>query len=190
MIRRGLKTAVVDVLKANYLGTYGNCEVRVVPPPGKPYGCAGPVAFTVWDAPVTYFSNVGHYTNNGCFVTISLRGKCTPGDRLDGSLDDVDGWNDLADQTAAILDHFRYEIMNYANQLVDMAPRGGIWNGLIEAPRAVNLTSWELKTPDWWSEALLATRVQQTDMQRMAGYAATLYYGDAKQLQYLDAATG
>ena len=190
MISRSLKTAVVEFLQANFLGTFCECMIRVTAPPGKPYGCSGPVAITVWDADVKYFSNIGHYSNGGCFITISYRGKCTPGDRLDGLLDEKDGANDMRDWTAAFLNHARYEIMAYANSLVDQAYRGGVYNGLTEAPRALQASGWEMVTPEWFSEASPQTRGPQTDMSRMAGYKSTIFFGEAKSLQYLEAATG
>jgi len=190
MISRALKTAVVDYLQANWLGTFCNCQIRVTPPPGKPYGCSGPMAITVWDSPVSTFSNIGHYTNNGCSITLSLRTKCNPGDRLDVFLDDKDGANDMRDWTAAFLDSARYDIMGYANSLVDMAYRGGIINGLIEAPRVLNISNWERKNTDWYSESSPSVKAPYSDMQQMAGYSCTIYYGDAKLLQYLSTATG
>ena len=190
MISRALKQAVREFLEANFLGEFENCMVRVVPPPGKPYGCIGPDAITIWDADVRYTSKVGHYPVNGCYVTISYRGKCTPGDRLEGLLDDPDGANDIRDWTAAILNHSKYEIATYANTLIGNNYRGGVFNGITVAPVVLQASSWEQKTADWFSEAQLALRAPQTDMQRMAGYACTIFFGDAKTFQYIDTATG
>ena len=190
MISRALKQAVREFLEANFLGEFENCMVRVVPPPGKPYGCIGPVAITIWDADVRYTSKVGHYPVNGCYVTISYRGKCTPGDRLEGLLDDPDGANDIRDWTAAILNHSKYEIATYANTLIGNNYRGGVFNGITVAPVVLQASSWEQKTADWFSEAQPALRAPQTDMQRMAGYACTIFFGDAKTFQYIDTATG
>lgn len=190
MISRALKQAVKEFLSANFEGTWDTCQVRVVPPPGKPYGCIGPVAITIWDADTRYSSKIGHYPVNGCFVTISFRGKCTPGDRLEGFLDDPDGANDIKDYTAGLLNHSKYEIATYANNLVGLNYRGGPFNGITVAPVVLQASAWEMKGADWFSEAQVAVRAPQTDMQRMAGYACTIYFGDAKTFQYIDAATG
>lgn len=190
MISRALKQAVCEFLQANFLGQWDNCQVRVVPPPGKPYGCIGPAAITIWDADVRYTSKMAHYSTNGCFITISYRGKCTPGDRLDGLLDEENGGNDLKDWTAALLNHAKYEITTYANNLVGANYRGGPYNGLTVAPMVMQASGWDLKTGDWFSEATPAVKAPMSDMQRMAGYACTIFFGEAKLMQYLDLATG
>jgi hypothetical protein len=190
MISRTLKQAVCEFLTENFTGTWDPCQVRVTAPPGKPYGCVGPIAVTIWDADTRYLSKVGHYPVNGCYITISWRGKCTPGDRLDGLLDEPDGANDIKDWTAGILNHSKYEIATYANTLMSSNARGGAFNGILVAPVVLQASSWEMKGADWFSEAQVALRAPQTDMQRMAGYACTIFFGDAKAIQYIDTATG
>lgn len=190
MISRSLKQAVGEFLRTNFASQFNSCEVRTVPPPGKPFGCIGPVAATIWDADVRFSSKIGHYPTNGCFITITCRTLGVPGDRLESFLDDKDGPNDIKDFTAAILDHSKYEIAAYANSLADMAPRGGAFNGILVAPLVMTVSSWEPKYADWFSEATLPVRAPSSEMQRIAGYAATIFFGDAKTLQTIESATG
>jgi len=190
MLSRAMKVAVADFLAANIAGKAGSCEVRIVPPPGRPTGCSGIFAITIWDNASDFTSNIGFYGSYAVNVTVTYRTKCTPADRLDSVLDSLNGAGDVRDWIAAFLHNQRYLIMEYTNAQMDAAYRGGIYNGLTEAPRPLHVSPWELKTPEWFQEAQPATKAPMPQMSQMAAYASTIVYGNAGLFQTPELATG
>lgn len=191
MLSRALKTAVVEFLTANVVDSgIPTCDVRVVPPNGAPVGCKGVTTITVWDMPTSFTSPIGFYGAYGCNVTISWRCKCTPTDRLDGILDGKNGANDYKDFCAATLHKYRHDINVRANQHMDAAYMGGVYNGFTVACRPLGVTNWETKRADWWGEAEPPTNKPKDYWDTLAGFACTIQFAAGLAMQYAESATG
>jgi hypothetical protein len=165
-LRAALKAAVRDCLRIELGFTAGECEV--CPQPGRPFPSAGQRFLAVCDAQQTAnhtMSVDSYYTFQ---VVASVKVGAVPFDRTGvGVIDAEQGVNDLVESVAAVVFAKQWQIVGDANAKLSPAV-----NGVLEAPRPMNLGTPEEVGFDWFGAEAPQGRGGRT----VAGYKASVSF--------------
>lgn len=158
------------------------CAVRVTNAPGRPLGCMESWAITIWDDDQSFEGKIGYYPRFGCMVTLSVRLDGISPTDLESFLDQPRvGFKAVRDALAAFLHKYRWQILEWANILVDAVPGIGPVNNLVEAPRPLRMSTPRQQNPTWWGQTTgqLRTRSGNTEEAQAIGYSADIAYGQS-----------
>lgn len=160
-----------------------SCETTLQ---GKPPAIAGDVFIGVHRGNVIQEKDLSDYRLYAVKVTVSMRMKSVPFDRIGPALleDDTNGIDDIVDAIIAMMVNQQYDVMNAANALIKGTPE---WcnihtgvpshNGFLEPLRLLGVDDEpQLRSGAWW---------QAQPDEPNAGVTLSIRFGTGRRIQVL-----